>query len=179
MVGKQRYEGLKLLLKYSDCESFLEMYYWKASSGTVQIFNSTGTELLLPQNYYIPFDKIVLICVMLCHVLDVHHIFFSSLLFKLCALKNKISVRCYCYSTLCLRGFPVTGNTIKTSPATFCSGSFGPHPQSSRGLQGLSWKALKAPPGSRDSTFPQQSRPALLTQVIRYFSERLSVLNPD
>lgn len=35
-----------------------------------------------------------------------------------------------------------------------------------------------APPGSRYPTFPQQSRAGLLTQVIGYFSEGPSVLNP-
>lgn len=90
LVGKQRFEGLKLLLRHSDCECFLHKCFIERLLQAWLIFSSTGIKLLLPPNYCIPFDKIVIIYMMLCHVLDVHPIFFSNLLFKLYTEKQNL-----------------------------------------------------------------------------------------
>lgn len=99
LVGKQRFEGLKLLLRHSDCECFLHKCFIERLLQAWLIFSSTGIKLLLPPNYCIPFDKIVIIYMMLCHVLDVHPIFFSNLLFKLYTEKQN---QCgWCYYSIC------------------------------------------------------------------------------
>lgn len=136
LVGKQRYEGLKLLLRHSDCECFLHKCFIERLLQAWLIFSSTGIKLLLPPNYCIPFDKIVIIYMMLCHVLDVHPIFFSNLLFKL-----HWKTKSVWGGVTTASGISVTGSTIQTSPATFWSGRLGP--QSSTGRQGLSWHALQ------------------------------------